>query len=117
MPTVAVAGHRRVENVTKYHAGSSHGSKTCIEHLKDLGHKRIAFLRGQQQSSDSATRWEALEGVAKELHICVLPELVMQIEGLDSTPDLGYPYGKELIKRNVPFTAMVAYNDKSILKQ
>ena len=42
---------------------------------------------------------KALEGVAKELHICVLPELVMQIEGLDSTPDLGYPYGKELIMR------------------
>jgi len=55
------------------------------------------------------------EGVAKELHICVLPELVMQIEGLDSTPDLGYPYGKELIKRNVPFTAMVAYNDISAI--
>ena len=53
--------------------------------------------------------------MAKELHICVLPELVMQIEGLDSTPDLGYPYGKELIKRNVPFTAMVAYNDISAI--
>lgn len=39
----------------------------------------------------------------------------MQIEGLDSTPDLGYPYGKELIKRNVPFTAMVAYNDISAI--
>ena len=53
--------------------------------------------------------------MAKELHICVMPELVMQIEGLDSTPDLGYPYGKELIKRNVPFTAMVAYNDISAI--
>ena len=90
-------------------------ARLALKHLKDLGHKRIAFLRGQQQSSDSATRWEALEGVAKELHICVLPELVMQIEGLDSTPDLGYPYGKELIKRNVPFTAMVAYNDISAI--
>jgi len=28
---------------------------------------------------------------------------------------LGYPYGKELIKRNVPFTAMVAYNDISAI--
>jgi DNA-binding LacI/PurR family transcriptional regulator len=37
------------------------------------------------------------------------------IEGLDSTPDLGYSYGKELIKRNVPFTAMVAYNDISAI--
>ena len=90
-------------------------ARLALKHLKDLGHKRIAFLRGQQQSSDSATRWEALEGVAKELHICVLPELVMQIEGLDSTPDLGYPYGKELIKRNVPFTAMVAHNDISAI--
>ncbi len=98
------------------HGGEVLGAaRLALKHLKDLGHKRIAFLRGQQQSSDSATRWEALEGVAKELHICVLPELVMQIEGLDSTPDLGYPYGKELIKRNGPFTAMVAYNDISAI--
>jgi DNA-binding LacI/PurR family transcriptional regulator len=65
-------------------------ARFALKHLKDLGHKRIAFLRGQQ-SSDSVTRWEALEGVAKELRVCVLPELVMQIEELDSTPDLGYP--------------------------
>ena len=41
--------------------------EACEKHLKDLGHKRIAFLRGQQQNSDSVTRWEALEGVASEL--------------------------------------------------
>jgi DNA-binding LacI/PurR family transcriptional regulator len=74
-------------------------------------HKRIAFLRGQQQSSDSATRWEALEGRGQRIAYLRAPELVMQ--GLDSTPDLGYPYGKELIKRNVPFTAMV--NDISAI--
>ena len=37
-------------------------ARLALKRLKDLGHKRIAFLRGQQQSSDPATRWEALEG-------------------------------------------------------
>ena len=40
---------------------------------------------------------------------------MIQLEGLDSTPELGYPYGKELLARNVPFTALFAYNDISAI--
>jgi DNA-binding LacI/PurR family transcriptional regulator len=115
VPTVAVAGHQRVENVTNIVLDHRVAARLALKHLKDLGHKRIAFLRGQQQSSDSSSRWEALREAASELEISILPELVIQIEGIDSTPDLGYPYGKELIKRNVPFTALVAYNDISAI--
>jgi DNA-binding LacI/PurR family transcriptional regulator len=41
--------------------------------------------------------------------------LVLQLEGMESTPELGYPYGKALIARNVPFTALFAYNDISAI--
>jgi DNA-binding LacI/PurR family transcriptional regulator len=115
VPTVAVAGHQRVENVTNIILDHRTAAKLALQHLKDLGHSRIAFLRGQLQSSDSITRWEALQEAAGELRIELFPELVLQIEGNDSTPDLGYPYGKQLIERKVPFTALVAYNDISAI--
>jgi len=35
--------------------------------------------------------------------------------GLDSTPELGYPFGRELLARGVPFTALFAYNDISAI--
>ena len=39
----------------------------------------------------------------------------MKLEGIDSTPELGYPYGKELLERKVSFTALFAYNDISAI--
>jgi DNA-binding LacI/PurR family transcriptional regulator len=115
VPTVAVAGHQKVENVTNIILDHRRAAELALQHLKDLGHERIAFLRGQVKSSDSASRWEAIQEVAQEYGIRIRPELVIQLEGMESTPELGYPYGKALIARNIPFTALFAYNDISAL--
>lgn len=115
LPTVAVAGHQKVENVTNIILDHHRAAELGLKHLKELGHERIAFLRGQTKSSDSASRWEAIQEVAQEFDIRIHPELVLQLEGMESTPELGYPYGKALIARNVPFTALFAYNDISAI--
>ena len=113
LPTVAVAGHQSVENVTNIVLDHRHAAQLALRHLQELGHTRIAFLKGQEKSSDSASRWAAIQQVAGEIGIAIHPELVLQLEGMDSTPELGYPYGKALLARNVPFTALFAYNDIS----
>jgi DNA-binding LacI/PurR family transcriptional regulator len=115
LPTVAVAGHQTVENVTNIVLDHHHAAQLALCHLQQLGHTRIAFLRGQEKSSDSASRWAAIEQVAREIGITIQPELVLQLEGMDSTPELGYPYGKALLARNIPFTALFAYNDISAI--
>jgi DNA-binding LacI/PurR family transcriptional regulator len=115
LPTVAVAGHQCVENVTNIVLDHRHAAQLALRHLQQLGHKHIAFLKGQEKSSDSASRWAAIQQVAREIGIAVRPELVLQLEGLDSTPELGYPYGKALLARNMPFTALFAYNDISAI--
>jgi LacI family transcriptional regulator len=115
LPTVAVAGHQKVENVTNIVLDHEHAAELALRHLQGLGHTRIAFLRGQAASSDSATRWAAIEEVARRFEIPIDPNLVLQLEGTDSTPELGYPYGKALLARNVPFTALFAYNDISAI--
>jgi LacI family transcriptional regulator len=115
LPTVAVAGHQKVENVTNIILDHRRAAELGLLHLKELGHEHIAFLRGQPKSSDSAARWEAIQEVAQEFDIQIRPELVLQLEGMESTPELGYPYGKALIARGVPFTALFAYNDISAI--
>jgi len=115
LPTVAVAGHQRVKNVTNIILDHYRAAELGLLYLKELGHEHIAFLRGLPQSSDSASRWEAIEDMARRHNIQINPELVLQIEGRESTPELGYPYGKMLLERKIPFTALFAYNDISAL--
>ena len=115
IPTVAVAGHHPVAGVTNIVLDHKKAAQLALNHLKGLGHDEIAFLRGQPFSSDSATRWSAICEVAEELGIRIRPELTVQIEGTDSSPSIGYPFGKELLARRKPFTALFAYNDISAI--
>ncbi len=45
-----------------------------LGHLYGLGHRRIAFMRGQPFSSDSDERWSTLVAVAKRMGIEIKPE-------------------------------------------
>ena len=115
LPTVAVAGHQRVAGVTNIVLDHKRAARMALQHLQNLGHEEIAFLKGQPFSSDSIVRWDAIVEVAEELGVCIRPELTVQIEGTDSTPVIGYPVGKQLLERRRPFTAVFAYNDISAI--
>ncbi len=115
LPTVAVAGHERVDGVTNIVLDHKRAARLALEHLRDLGHEEIAFIRGQTISSDSAARWNAICLVAQQLGIRIRPELTIQLEGIDSTPAIGYPFAKQLLARKHPFTALFAYNDISAI--
>ncbi|HWY21655.1 MAG TPA: LacI family DNA-binding transcriptional regulator [Candidatus Acidoferrum sp.] len=115
LPTVAVPGHKILPGVTNLVLDHHHAARVALTHLQTLGHKDIAFLKGQPFSSDSEDRWRAICEVAKDLKIEIRPEFTLQIDIADSTPLLGYPFGKKLLERKVPFTALFAYNDISAL--
>jgi LacI family transcriptional regulator len=115
VPTVAVAGHKKVKGVTNIVIDHRRAAFLALSHLKDLSHKRIAVLRGNPLSSDADDRFGAICDVADQLGISIDPELTVQINIDDPTPQLGYPFAKELLKRNKPFTALFAYNDISAI--
>jgi DNA-binding LacI/PurR family transcriptional regulator len=115
VPTVAVAGHERVEGVTNITLDHKLAVRLALTHLAELGHEEIAFLKGHPASSDSFARWAAICEIAAELGIRIRPELTVQIDSMDSTPHLGYPFAKQLLARKQPFTALFAYNDVSAI--
>jgi LacI family transcriptional regulator len=115
LPTVAVPGHQKFPGVTNIVLDHQHAARSALNHLLQLGHKDIAFMKGQSFSSDSEYRWQAICQVAEDLKIKVRPELTVQIDIDDPTPQLGYPFAKQLLERKVPFTALFAYNDISAL--
>jgi DNA-binding LacI/PurR family transcriptional regulator len=115
LPTVAIPGHRRLKGVTNIVLDHRRGAWLALNHLVELGHTEIAFMKGAKVSPDSEDRWKSIGEVAEELGIRMRPELVVQIEGDDATPQLGYPFAKALLARKRPFTALFAYNDISAI--
>jgi DNA-binding LacI/PurR family transcriptional regulator len=115
LPTVAVAGHKEFPGVTNIVLDHRHAAHIALQHLVDLGHSRIAFMKGASFSSDSEVRWSAIREAARDLKIDIRSELTVQIDIDDPTPQLGYPFAKQLLERNAPFTALFAYNDISAL--
>ena len=113
LPVVAVAGHRSFEGVTNVVLDQSRAAELALHHLYELGHRKIAFMRGGSHSSDADERWECLMNVARELNIAVLPELTVQIQLRVSTPELGFGPANELLARGGEFTAIVCYNDEA----
>jgi LacI family transcriptional regulator, galactose operon repressor len=115
LPTVAIAGHKKLKGVTNIVLDHGHAAVLALNHLKDLHHERIAFMKGNPISSDSMDRWDAICRVAAEIGINIDPDLTMQIDTDDPTPMLGYPVTKRLLAREKPFTAIFAYNDISAI--
>jgi len=115
VPAVAVAGHVYNEGVTNIVLDHRHAAELALKHLTELGHKKIAILKGNPNSADSKPRWDGVESIAHEMGLQLDPELVIQIDTMDSTPSLGYPFGKRLVERKHPFTALFAYNDISAI--
>ena len=113
LPTVAIAGHQQVPNVTNIILDHHRAAQLVLQHLLGLGHRQIAFFRGPSSSSDSAPRWKAIQEVAAELQFPIQPELVFQLERIPNTSDIGYLPAKELLAAEIPFTALFAYNDTS----
>ncbi len=115
LPTVAIGEHRRLENVTNIVIDHELAARLALRHLLDLGHRKIAFMRGHPDSPDAEDRWHALCKVTREMAVPMNPDLIVQIEIEVGTPHLGYPYAKQLLKCHKPFTALFAYNDISAI--
>src|SRR6266852_6381943 len=116
VPAVAVAGHRKIPGVTNVVLDHKRAAELSLRHLHQLGHRHIAFMRGQSFSSDSDDRWRSLVAVAKELGIEIRPDLTIQLERDLTSPELGYPVVQELLKHRRAFTAIVSFNYISALR-
>jgi LacI family transcriptional regulator len=111
VPTVAVAGHRTLNGITNVVLDHRFAAELVLTHLHSLGHRNIAFMRGQPFSSDSDERWQSLVHAAGEIGVPIRPELIVQLDQDISSPELGYPVMQRLLSSRHRFTALVSFND------
>ncbi len=113
LPTIAVSGHREMEGVTNITLDHLAAAQMVLDHLCGLGHRQIAFIKGQPLSIDTQSRFEGLVDAAGKSGIEVRDDLIIQLPADDPSPQTGYETAKALLARKIPFTALIVYNDIS----
>ena len=115
VPVISVSGHKEIAGVTNILLNHAKAAELALKHLWQLGHRRIAFIKGQAFSSDTEPRWNAIQETAREIGLEIHPKLTGQLEGDSSSPALGYEVTKSLLATSEPFTALFAFNDVSAI--
>lgn len=115
LPVVTVSGHDQIRGVTNVVLNHQHAAELGVGHLFTLGHRQIAFIKGQDFSSDTEIRWETLMEAAQKRGIKIDSKLMVQLEGDLPSPEIGYVAAKKLLSNNKPFTALFAFNDISAM--
>jgi len=115
VPVVTVSGHNEAPGVTNIVLDHELAANLALKHLLGLGHREIAFIKGQAFSSDTEVRWNAILKAAEQLGICVSPSLTGQLGEYDTSPRPGYKVTAALVKSRHKFTAVFAFNDISAM--
>jgi LacI family transcriptional regulator len=120
VPVVAISAHSETKNVTNIILDHHQAVQLAIAHLYELGHRRIAILRGPRAIPDSEFRWESSQQVAREMDLKLDPALVLRIDSAGwstktgqhpMAPEIGYKPMRALLEKTRDFTAVFCFND------
>src|ERR1700722_19273850 len=111
IPTVSVSGHHEPKGVINIVLNHRLAAELAIDHLSGLGHKRLAFIKGQKFSSDTESRWRGIRHVMEKRGMKILA----QLEGDQPTHEPGYLATQKLLASGESFTALFAFNDVSAI--
>jgi DNA-binding LacI/PurR family transcriptional regulator len=124
VPVVAISAHSAVENVTNIVLDHHAAVEQALKHLYELGHRKIAFMRGPRAIPDSEYRWESILEVGREMGLKIDPAHVIRIDtagwsmkaGIHPmAPEIGYKPMKALLEKSRDFTAIFCFNDISAI--
>jgi DNA-binding LacI/PurR family transcriptional regulator len=120
VPVVAISAHGTEPNVTHIVLDHVKAVEMALQHLYELGHRSIAFMRGPKVIPDSEFRWEGIERAAQVLGLTLDPKLVTRIDSASwsmktghhpMSPEIGYEPMKQLLEETRAFTAVFCFND------
>lgn len=111
VPAVIMGRERKERRFASVVIENGAGTYALMEHLYQLGHREIAFIKGPEAVNDSEPRWDGLCAFAKRAGLKISPQLVVQIKGRNSTYEEGYQLTEKLLRANRSFTALVTFDD------
>ncbi len=118
VPLVIVGRDLSERNISSVQVDNRAGGELAMRHLYELGHRKIAVIRGPGELFDSEPRWEGVCNVAASVGLEIDHRLVEQLPnsaGPASGFDGGAAFSKRLVETNIPFTAIIAFDDLTAL--
>jgi len=115
LPVVTISGHKNKAGVTNVVIDHEIAARMAIGHLYELGHRRIAFMKGHRQVIDAEYRWEAMMQVAREFGVQPTPERMVELSTSGWSPEVGYEPARRLTQATRDFSALVCFNDTAAI--
>jgi DNA-binding LacI/PurR family transcriptional regulator len=115
VPVVAISGHKKMRGVANVMLDHDHSAMLALQHLYDLGHRDIVFMKGQPHALDSEPRWQSIRQLAESIGIRMRPELCVHLQTNSWSPEIGYPVIRDLLAVRRDFTAIFCFNDTAAI--
>ena len=118
IPSATIGWELPGDNISSVMVDNETGARLALEHLYQLGHRKIAFIRGPKMLIDSAPRWRGIQKFAHSVGLEIDPNLTGQLpDSLDpnSSFESGYRYTENLLEQKKKFTAVMAFDDLTAL--
>src|ERR1700716_4569135 len=114
IPAATIGWELPGDTISSVMVDNETGARLALEHLYQLGHRKIAFIRGPKMLFDTAPRWRGIQKFAQGAGLEIDNALVVQLpDSLD--PNSGFENGQrctdELLQKRKRFTALLAFDD------
>jgi len=118
VPTVTIGWEIPGNRVSFAMVDNEAGGRMALEHLYQLGHRRIAIILGPKRLIDSAPRWRGIQKFAQSVKLEIDPSLVARLPDVfdaNASFEQGYRLTEELLQKKRKFTALLAFDDLTAL--
>ena len=114
IPMVMVGREMRIGSMSSVMVDNVAGGYAAMQHLYELGHRKVAFVRGPMKLADSEMRWAGIVQYAKEVGLKLDKKLIVDLP--DASDPIsgfyeGYRLTNELLDAGRHFTAIAAFDD------
>jgi len=111
IPVIVIGQEPTSKGMSSVCVDNKEGGRSSIAHLYELGHRRIAIIKGPAKVVDSVHRWDGMAQFAREAGLPLDKNLVIQLEDTSSSSEAGFTAMNQLLKRKSSFTAVIAFDD------
>ena len=118
IPATTIAWELPGDTVNSVMVDNEAGGRLALDHLYQLGHRKIAYIRGPKMLIDSAPRWRGIQKLAHSAGLEIDASLVATLpESLDPNSGFegGYRITEEWLQKKKKFTAVLAFDDLTAL--
>lgn len=118
VPLVIVGRDLTGRKISSLFVDNEAGGVLAMRHLSELGHRKIAVIKGPEELFDSEPRWAGVRRAAVEAGIDIDPHLVFQLPNLTDPAsgfEGGLEFARQILATRRPFTAVLAFDDLTAL--